>query len=70
MIFIFIVYLILFPLSPSNTPSLANLSVWFKYEVNKDRDFKLSIPIILETPDENINNDLDILKNLDKNTKQ
>ena len=32
--------------------------------------FKLNIPIILETPDENIKNDLDILKNLEKNTKK
>lgn len=31
--------------------------------------FKLNIPIILETPDNNIKNDLDILKNLQKYTK-
>lgn len=31
--------------------------------------FKLNIPIILETPEDNIKNDLDILKNLEKYTK-
>lgn len=31
--------------------------------------FKLNIPIILETPDDNIKNDLDILHHLEKHTK-